>query len=220
MAKFYNWLIFSLVNPRIKLLIDKYANGIILDIGCGEKPYRNFTLNSGIKHIGIDHIESLHNRLHVDVVSNAYGLPFKENTFNFILCTYVLEHLEEPAKSIKEALRVLKSNAYAVYVVPFFWHLHEEPRDFFRYSIHGLQYLFEKNGFVVVDIIPVSGFIVTFTQEMCYYLLRFRAGGIFNPLWWLIPPFLLFIQLVSYFLNKIDHSTEFSIEYIAVVRKR
>jgi SAM-dependent methyltransferase len=220
LTRFHNWLIFSLVNPKIKTLLGKYSDGILLDIGCGDKPYKDFTKNSVTQHVGIDHLGSIHSRAEVDVVSNAYDIPFKNDTFGFVLCTYVLEHLEEPAKAIKEAFRVLKKNKYAMYVVPFFWHLHEEPRDFFRYSKYGLQYLFEKNGFEIIEIIPVSGFIVTFAQELCYFLIKFRSGGIINPLWWLIPPFVLFIQMIAYLLNKIDHSYQFSIEYIIIARKR
>jgi hypothetical protein len=100
-----------------------------------------------------------------------------------------------------------------------FWHLHEEPRDFYRYTKYGLKYLFEKNGFEIVELKPLSGFWVTFGQELVYYLYRFRKGGRLNPLWWIIPVLGIFIQGICYLLNKIDHSEEFTWMYLLVARK-
>lgn len=93
---------------------------------------------------------------------------------------------------------------YVIYTVPLFWHLHEEPRDFYRYTKYGLKYLFEKNGFDIIEIKPLAGFWVTFGQEFVYYLYRFRREGIVNPLWWLIPLTGLLIQGCAYMLDRFD----------------
>ncbi|MBA7698825.1 hypothetical protein ES703_107507 [subsurface metagenome] len=104
--------------------------------------------------------------------------------------------------------------------MPLFWHLHEEPRDFYRYTKYGLRYLFEKNGFEIIELKPLSGFWVTFGQELVYYLWRFRKGGKINPFWWIIPPIGVLIQGISYLLNKIDHPEQFTWAYLVVVRKK
>jgi SAM-dependent methyltransferase len=136
-----------------------------------------------------------------------------------VLCTDVLEHLEEPALAISEACRVLRSGGYAIYTVPLFWHIHEEPRDFYRYTTYGLRYLFEKSGFEIIEISALSGFSVTFTQEIVYFLYRYRRGGWINPFWWIIPPLGHVIQLLGYGLNKIERTEMFTCEYIVVARK-
>jgi SAM-dependent methyltransferase len=136
------------------------------------------------------------------------------------MCTDVLEHLEEPSDAIAEAKRILKPGGFAIYTVPFFWHLHEAPRDFYRYSKYGLQYLFEKNGFEIVELKALSGFFVTFGQELSYFLMNFRGRSKFNPLWWFIPISVNCIQLFAYLLGKIERNEDFTIEYIIVVKKR
>jgi SAM-dependent methyltransferase len=88
----------------------------------------------------------------------------------------VLEHLEEPEAAIRECHRVLRPGGTAIYTVPFIWHLHEEPRDFFRYSKYGLRYLFEKVGFEIVELRALSGFWVTFGQLFVYNLYRSTAA--------------------------------------------
>jgi len=78
----------------------------------------------------------------------------------------------------------------------------------------------EKNGFEIVELKPLSGFWVTFGQELVYYLWRFRRGGKLNPLWWIIPVIGNLIQGICYLLNKIDDLNEFTVAYLLVVRKK
>lgn len=132
------------MDEHIREAAKKFANGRLLDIGCGEKPLQNMFAPYVTEHIGLDHQDSLHSKDNVDIFGSAYEIPKKNEYFDTILCTAVLEHLEEPDKAIAEANRVLKKGGIAIYTVPFFWHLHEEPRDFYRYTKYGLKYLFEK----------------------------------------------------------------------------
>jgi len=219
MAKIKSWLVYKITDKVLNEAIQKYAKGILLDIGCGEKPYKNITRPYVTEHIGLDHENTLHDKLKIDLFGTACNIPTEDEHFDTVLCTAVLEHLEEPDRAIKETNRILKSGGYAIYLVPLFWHLHEEPRDFYRYTKYGLKYLFEKNGFEIVELKPLSGFWVTFGQELVYYLWRFRRGGRLNPLWWIIPIIGMFIQGICYLLNKIDHSEEFTWMYLLVARK-
>lgn len=215
----HNWLVNKISDAALANAIEKYAHGILLDVGCGEKPYSHLTKSYVDQHIGLDHESTMHEKSNINLFGTAYDIPVEDRYFDTILCTAVLEHLENPDRAINEASRVLKNGGYAIYTVPLFWHLHEEPRDFFRYTKFGLKYLFEKNGFKIIEIKPLSGFIVTFGQEFIYFLWRFRLGGKFNPLWWIIPPICCIIQIVCYLLNKIDHSYEFSWMYLVTAKK-
>lgn len=219
-AKMYNWLVYSVLDPALEKSLREYSTGKLLDIGCGEKPYEGIAKKYNSEYVGLDHVDTFHDKSKIDLFGTAYKIPKENEYFDTILCTEVLEHLEEPDLAIKEAARVLKTGGYAIYTVPFFWHLHEEPRDFYRYTKYGLKYLFEKNGFEIAKLIPLSGFWITFGQEFVYYLWRFRKGGIINPLWWIIPAISIFIQGVFYLLNKIDHPERFTILYLLVARKR
>ena len=216
----HNWLVYEIMDKAILSSIEKYTKSKLLDIGCGEKPYAEMAKPYVNEHIGVDHQGTLHDKSNIDRVGTAYEIPAEDCEFDSAICTAVLEHLEEPDKAIAECNRVLKTGGIAIYTTNLFWHLHEEPRDFYRYTKHGLRYLFEKNGFEIVEIKPLSGFCVTFGQELVYYLWRFRRGGKLNPLWWIIPPIGALIQGTCYLLNKIDHSEEFTWAYLVVARKK
>lgn len=214
-----NWLVKNIVYSEIRKFATKYAHGILLDIGCGEKPYESEFTPYITEYIGLDHENTMHNRSKVDIFATAYNTTIPDNYVDTILNTSVIEHLEEPCEAINEMNRIIKPGGCVILTGQFFWHLHEEPRDFYRYSKYGLKYLFEKNGFEIVELKPLSGFWVTFGQELVYYLYRFRIGGKLNPFWWIIPVIGTFIQGICYLLNKIDHSEEFTVSYLLVARK-
>lgn len=215
----YNWLIFKIIDPALEQRLRRYATGVLLDIGCGDKPYLDMAAPYVSEHVGLDHEETLHDRRQTDLDGTAYRIPSLDHHYNTVLCTDVLEHLEEPGAALAEAHRVLKPGGYAIYTVPLFWHLHEEPRDFYRYTKHGLRYLFKKVGFEIVEIVPLSGFIVTFSLELVYFLYRFRGQSRINPLWWIIPLLGTAIQRLAFLINKVDRSYGFSVEYLIVARK-
>ena len=148
----------------IRKVASVHIKASVTAIGCGTKPYRDLIAPYVDEHIGVDLKGGLHGDDAVDLFGTAYDIPTDDGTFDSAICTAVLEHLEEPEMAIRECYRVLSSGGVAIYSVPFIWHVHEAPRDFFRFSEYGLEYLFEKVGFDVVEIIPLSGFIVTFGQ--------------------------------------------------------
>ena len=177
---------FRLSNPArmvirrgAKLLVaamTEHLRGRVLDIGCGEKSKRYLVGDKVTEYVGLDHEGSVHDRSNVDLVGTAYRIPQLDESYDGVVCTAVLEHLEEPKAALIESLRVLKRGGHAIYTVPLFWHLHEEPRDFYRYTKYGLRHLFEAAGYEVVEITAASGFWITFGSEWSYYLTGLGRG--------------------------------------------
>jgi len=122
-------------NPIQRFLLDNFFRNLtnltvtkkvdsILDVGCGE----GFTLNRlkekgiGKKLEGLEYLKAaieLGKRTYPDIKiiqGSIYELPYKDNSFDLVLCTEVLEHLENPQDALKELVRV--SNKYLVISVP------------------------------------------------------------------------------------------------------
>jgi SAM-dependent methyltransferase len=217
MIKRKNWLVYKIHDKSLLEAIRKYANGRLVDIGCGTKPYRKLLASYVTEHVGVDHEETVHDKSNIDLFGTAYDIPSADEAFDSAICTAVLEHLEEPEAALRECFRVLKHGGYAIYSIPFIWHLHEEPRDFYRYSKYGIKYLFEKAGFEITEIKALSGFWVTFGQLFVYNIYRFNRG----PFRWLpvIDIVGLFIQAISYGLDKIDKTEKWTWMYMVVAKK-
>ncbi len=218
MAKELKNLLINRIHDKVLLsFAKKYLSGDMIDIGCGIMPYKELLSPFVKEHIGVDHEITFHDKSNIDLFGTAYEIPVDNETFDAAICTAVLEHLEEPEQALKECNRVLKSGGVAIYSVPFIWHLHEEPRDFYRFSKYGLRYLFEKTGFEVLEIEALSGFWVTFGQLFVYNIYRFNRGPLrFIPI---IPAIGLIVQGLSYILDRIDKSEQWTWMYMVVARK-
>lgn len=54
----------------------------------------------------------------VDVKSDIMNLPFEDNEFDLIICSHVLEHVQDDRIALKELKRVLRKGGIAVIMVP------------------------------------------------------------------------------------------------------
>jgi len=198
--------------------IARYATGVLVDIGCGTKPYASLTKSFVTRHIGIDHAGTIHAKDHVDVFATSYDTSLPDEMADTVLCTFVIEHLERPQDAINEMHRIVKVNGHVILGAPLFWHLHEEPRDFYRYTKYGLTHLLLNAGFEVIEITPLAGFIVTFAQESCYFL-EGQGGRLFK---WPVRLLQYLLQTCAYHMHRFgkDRAHRFTWAYIAVARKR
>jgi SAM-dependent methyltransferase len=127
-----------------------YVHGRVLDVGCGQKPYlSHFDVS---EYVGLE-IDTPNTRSagKADAFYDGRSFPFDDSSFDSVVCNQVLEHVFEPRQFLSEVRRVLKADGKVVFTVPFVWDEHEQPYDYARYSSFGVRYLFESNGFEVVE---------------------------------------------------------------------
>jgi len=190
----YNWLIYD-NGDRWLLEYVCFYKGILVDLGCGSAPYKEFFLQYVQKYVGVDWGNTLHNSK-ADVVSNLNEkIDLPDAYADTIVSFSVLEHLCEPQLFLNESYRVLKNEGRIILGVPWMWQVHEAPHDYFRYTPYGLKYLFEKAGYVDILVQPTSGFFTMWFLKMNYFSLRFIKGSLFRrkatrfllvPLWYIM----------------------------------
>ena len=88
--------------------------GNILDVGCGVNFFKKLE-HFGPRYFGIDFKgyylkEDVKHENFYECDLNKNKLPFKDNSFDNIICTDVLEHLHYPHRFIQELFRVSKGN--------------------------------------------------------------------------------------------------------------
>ena len=81
----------------------------MLNIGCG-KNYRKNWINLDLHSKKAEVIHDL----------NKFPYPFKDNTFEHILAAGIMEHLDNPLKTMKELWRISKPNGTIMIKVPYF----------------------------------------------------------------------------------------------------
>ena len=53
-----------------------------------------------------------------DVKADICNLPFKDNSYDVILCNHVLEHIPDDTKAMQELYRIMKPGGWGVFQVP------------------------------------------------------------------------------------------------------
>jgi SAM-dependent methyltransferase len=75
------------------------------------------------------------------------------NTFDYVVCTEVIEHTLNPFLAVQEIYRIMKKGGKAFISVPFNFRIHGPLPDCWRISEHGLNSLFNpKVGFKVLSL--------------------------------------------------------------------
>lgn len=153
-----------------------YIRGVVYDLGCGERPYEPLIRSIASGYVGVDWGNTLH-ELKADILADLnQPLPVGDGVADTVISFSVLEHLNEPARFVAEACRILTPGGAMVLQVPFMWHVHEAPHDYFRFSRYGLEHLFLKAGFIDVEIEETTGFWLMWFLKLNYQLGRLIRG--------------------------------------------
>lgn len=152
------------------------TGGEVLDIGCGDKPYRAL-FPQAKTYVGVDH--ELGGR--ADVVAEAWDLPFKTHRFDLVLATEVLEHVKYLEKAVTELKRVVKPGGLILVTVPFLFPEHGQPDDYWRLTRDGLRFLFADEEIMEVrGANGTAGTLATLTNY-AFHILPLIPDFILSP---------------------------------------
>jgi len=188
----HNWLAMRIANRGVRNRLPSLG-GLVIDLGCGKRPFEHDILKHAREYVGVDWGNTLHGT-HADVLADLNKpLPLRDGMADHIVSFEVLEHLAEPRVMLGEAFRVLRPGGQLTVSVPFQWWVHEAPWDYYRYTCHGLEYMLGKAGFVDVKVTPTSGFWVMWVLKLNYRMtqavrgpraLRTLLRAALVPFWW------------------------------------
>ena len=125
----------------------KFVKGETLDLGAGNAKYRNLIKPRTSKYVTFDIVPGPY----IDVVGDILNLSLKNDSFDTVISTQVIEHVEKPWIMVKEIGRVLRPRGICILSAPFIVPYHADPNDFFRYTKNGLISMFKNEGFDVIE---------------------------------------------------------------------
>lgn len=203
------------------------AGSRVLDAGAGESRFAHFF--QGRSYIAIDAGvgDSAWDYTRLHVVGDLQRLPFRQGSFEVVVNTQVLEHVEEPARVLREISRVLRDGGMLYMTAPQGWHEHQQPHDFFRFTSFALTGLLRDAGLDVLEVSPIGGYFHYLGHRLTYIpkvLFSSRRG----PLRVLLFPFELLslvifcglTPLLCYYLDALDRTREFTLGYRCQAVKR
>jgi len=146
----------------------------VLDVGCGVKPYYPF-FSSAAEYVGIDVQENPN----ADLTGAVEELPVADGAFDIVLCTQVLEHVDDPPRAVRELHRVTAPGGRVLASTHGVMLYHPNPQDLWRWTHTGLERLFRDAGWEDVTVTPGAGSAEALAMLLAQYahLLAKRAGA-------------------------------------------
>lgn len=178
-----DYLVYRYLWPNIEWAVArarsqvKVATPLVLDVGCGNKPYAD--LFEGCDYKGLDWTDV---DAEPDIISDVSNIPLDAETVDIVFSTQVIEHVPDPYAMIRECHRVLKKpGGILILTGPFYWPLHEEPYDFHRFSKYGFENLLKEAGFSQWEIKADGG-----DWAQIFLSINLRLSGLFAIPFWMV----------------------------------
>jgi SAM-dependent methyltransferase len=121
-------------------------HGNVLDVGCGNSPFKFLLDSNNTKYFGIDiaYADCFDYKNPNITIFDGQNIPFENDYFENIISTEVIEHIDNPEKLIAEMYRVLKEGGNCIITLPWSARIHFSPHDYCRYTPYKLALLFKK----------------------------------------------------------------------------
>jgi SAM-dependent methyltransferase len=152
-------------------------HGTILDIGCGESPYKSLILASPSRveeYIGLD----LNNDYgSPDIYWDGQTIPLGDSSVDCAMATEVFEHCPDIEAVLGETMRVLRPGGLLFFTVPFLWPLHNSPHDEYRYTPFALERHLCNAGFERIALQSLGGWDASLAQMIGLWVRRRPMHG-------------------------------------------
>jgi SAM-dependent methyltransferase len=153
-----SWLITQLVAQAYQRHLPNHARGRLVDLGCGTVPLYAAYRPLVSEITCVDWSGNAGSSQHLDVAHDLnQPLPLDDNRYDTAILSDVLEHIRRPEALLSEVARILAPGGRLLLNVPFFYWLHEQPHDYFRYSEHALRSFIEQAGLRLLTLEGLGG---------------------------------------------------------------
>lgn len=140
------------VYQRLRSIVPA-LKGTILDVGCGESPYKHLVSGADAHYVGIDIHDAAkfgyENRDATHFDGRTISLP--DESIDHFLCTEVLEHVADAGRLVSEMHRVLKKGGTGIVTVPWSARFHYIPFDYYRFTPSALEPMFAAFSSVTIE---------------------------------------------------------------------
>jgi len=185
------------VEQSLSRLLQRFVSkddDMILDFGCGSGVYRFLFRDKNYHGFDVvnDQFQMKGEKKVQFIVADGRSLPFRNETFDFVLCNAVFEHIKEDYEAAKEVYSVLEEGKYCCIIVPANLTMiydelpfilsriigkHVEGHAYHYYTEERLTRLLQNAGFKIQLVTYSMGFASTILKAFYFYhrsVKRFR----------------------------------------------
>lgn len=153
-----NWIVGQKLLPLLEE-IGRAERGDILDLGCGESPFRGY-FDCARSYRRVDRVAE-----DPDVVpGDLKDIPFPGNAFDLVLLFQALTDVPCTDSVLCEIRRVLRPGGRLLVFESMCYPEHDAPHDYYRLMPQGLTWIAAKTGFRVDEVVPLGGLFARFAS--------------------------------------------------------
>ena len=131
----------------------------VLDIGGRIQPYRPLLSDRTAAYVALDvRLTPL-----VSVLGRGEQLPFRDGSFDLVICTQVLQYTYEPQRVMAEVYRVLRAGGYLLLSVPSA-SIQDADEECWRFLPAALRQMLAP--FSKIEIVPEGGSVTGFVRTI------------------------------------------------------
>ncbi|MBS4067184.1 MAG: methyltransferase domain-containing protein [Sulfurimonas sp.] len=131
--------------------------GKVLDVGGNRKRRGTFRIPyADVERWDLVNIDPT---VEPDYCCSAEAIPVDTCSYDYVVLTEVLEHLEHPECVLKECFRVLKQDGTILVSMPFLFPVHADPYDYQRWTADKLYLTLRNCGFSNILVEPMGNLI-------------------------------------------------------------
>jgi SAM-dependent methyltransferase len=154
---------YAVRKPLVDWLRAQHVAGSVLDVGAGDRPYRELFPGA----VAFD----VPGNPHADLHGSVDAIPVEDGSFDVVLCLQVLEHVPDPAAAVRELRRVVRSGGRVLASTHGVYPFHPNPDDLWRWTQQGLERLFLTNAeWSSVTVRPGAGTAATLAMINAHFL--------------------------------------------------
>jgi SAM-dependent methyltransferase len=149
-----DWLVLRGMRTAIEHFACRIASPgkVVLDFGCGAKPYAQLFTARGVTYIGAE----LGNGHEVQIQADG-ALSAADQSADLVVSFQVLEHVDDIHTYLQEAGRVLRDDGLMLLSTHGTWLYHPHPEDHRRWTREGLIAELRQRRFEMIECIAVVG---------------------------------------------------------------
>lgn len=156
------WLSYSyrrrLLDRDLQALSERFV-GKVLEVG-GTRARRGRFSPEGCQNVQSWTILNKDPHAQPDLLANAEKMPIETGSFDTLVCTEVLEYVDEPALFLGEISRVMRPGGVLILSLPFL-HRFDSPEDRWRFGPAALEELSHRAGLSVESLTAQGGWLAS-----------------------------------------------------------
>jgi len=193
----HNWYILTKIREEVSRFVTAYVTIAsplprVLDYGSGDAPYSSLFEGKVLEYVTCDIPQNIKAEVHI---LEDGSVPLPGNSFDIVLSIQVLEHVDDVARYLGEAMRLLRDGGVMFLSTHGQWIYHPIPKDLWRWTREGLVKTVRDAGFSVERVEWCAG-PLAYALQLINFSIKWSVEGKYR---FLLPC----LPLVSFVLNRL-----------------